>query len=90
MELAALTTPVVRPWTSRRKVSCSAEVTNAIRKMTAAPPNRARSTISLRPCRSASAPQMGDAIIMATACTLKTADTQKMTEPEPRTPRNST
>ena len=38
-----------------------------MRPSSTAPPNMARSTISLRPQRSASAPQIGEAIIMVSA-----------------------
>ena len=59
--------PVINPWMARSRTSSSAERTNAMRPSSTAPPNMARSTMSLRPQRSASAPQIGEAIIMVRA-----------------------
>ena len=63
----AAMTPVRRPWTARRATSCSALVTNPIKRIPTAPPIVARSTISLRPNRSATTPQKGEAIAIVNA-----------------------
>ena len=47
--------------------------------MIIAPPNMARSTMTLRPHRSAKDPQTGEAIIMLKACPEKTNPTHNST-----------
>jgi len=67
--LAAATVPVTRPCTARRMINSSEERAKPIRPSITAPPSVARTTITLRPCRSASAPQMGAASIIVNAWT---------------------
>ncbi len=63
------------PWIARSSTSCSAEVAKPISPITSAPPKVARSNMILRPWRSASAPQIGPAIIIVKAW-------EEMTNPE--------
>ena len=74
--LAAEIVPVITPWIARSSASSSADRANPISRMMIAPPNIARSIIGLRPCRSASDPQIGDAIAIVSAWPANTMPAQ--------------
>ena len=88
--LVAPMTPVINPWIMRRATNSSAERAKAINAMMTAPPNMDRATISLRPHRSAKAPQMGEAIIMLKACPEKTSPVQRSALRDVTVPRDFT
>ena len=62
----AETVPEKAPCTVRRARSCKGERARAIRATVIPPPKRARTTIALRPWRSASVPQMGATVAITT------------------------
>jgi hypothetical protein len=88
--LLAAITPVVAPCSARRITSCSAFWTKPIAPTMMAPPSVARSNISLRPLRSATVPQIGEAIIMVKACAEKAIPAQNSRLPVVLTPRSRT
>ena len=73
----AATVPVKAPSTSRRVTSCQGAVTSALRATVMVAANMARSTIGLRPLRSATMPQIGAAIAITPAPAACTAPDQR-------------
>ncbi len=77
--VAAAIVPVNTPCRMRSARNCSTFCTSPIRAMIRPPISIERSTISLRPCRSASAPQMGLKIASETPVLVTSAPDQKTT-----------
>ena len=77
--VAAAIVPVNMPWRIRRTRNSPTFCTSPMRAMINPPTSIARSTISLRPCRSASAPQIGLKIASETPVLVTSAPDQKTT-----------
>lgn len=74
----------------RRRSNCWTFCTSPIAESTSAPPNMARSTMILRPYRSAKAPQMGEKMAMAAAWVAISAPDQYSTAARSLMPRSCT
>ena len=77
--VAAAIVPVNMPWRMRSTRNSSTFCTSPMSAMISPPISIARSTMSLRPCRSASAPQMGLKIASETPVLVTSAPDQKTT-----------